>query len=137
MKKVNFLFVLGTAILVVWFAGSAAAQEKPDLSKVVGTWKVEVYGGGASYRIDLAVTENQGQLEGKVSESTGTFTDVPISEIFYDSLSFRFQFVAPTPPDGMSRTVYADFKVAEGTMAGTISLPDLNFVGDATATRQN
>jgi hypothetical protein len=137
MKKASFLLALGAAIIVVWLVGAAAAQESPDQNKVVGTWKVEIYGGGATYHMELAVTDNQGQLEGKVSESTGLFTDVPISEILYDSVTFRFEFVAPTPPDGMSRTVIADFKVAGDKMAGTVSIPDLNFVGEATATRQN
>jgi hypothetical protein len=137
MKKASFLFALGAAVFMVWLAGAAPAQESPDLSKVVGTWKVEVYGGGAAYHLDLIVTDNQGQLEGKVSESTGLFADVAISEIFYDSETFRFEFVAPTPPDGMPRTVIADFKVAGDKMAGTITVPDLNFVGEATATRQS
>jgi hypothetical protein len=137
MKRAIFLFALGVAVFFFLAAGFALAQENPDLSKVVGTWKIEVSGGGATYHVDLVVTDNQGQLEGKVSEPTGSFTDVPISDIYYDAVSFRFQFVASTPPDGGMRTVRADFKVAENVMTGTISLPDINFVGDATAARQN
>ena len=135
MKKTNFLLVLGLAVFLVMVAGWAQAQEKPDLSKVIGTWKVEVYAGNSTYYLNLVVIDNQGQLEGRVSESMGSFTDMPISEIFYDSVTFRFDFVAPTPPDGMSRTVKADFKVAEDTMGGTINVPDLDVIADARATR--
>jgi len=137
MKKTSCLFGLGVAVTVVLVAGSALAQEKPDLSKVVGTWKVEVYAGNAAYYIDLSVTEASGQLAGTVSESMGSFTDVAISDIHYDSVAFRFDFVAPTPPDGMSRTVKADFKVGEDKMEGTITVPDLDVIADASAIRQS
>jgi len=135
MKKTSFLFVLGVAVFVVLVAGAAPAQEKPDFSKVVGSWKVEVYAGSSTYYVDLVVVDNLGQLEGKVSESMGSFTDIAISELFYDSVTFRFEFVAPTPPDGMTRTVKADFKVAEDTMEGVIAVPDLDVIADAKATR--
>jgi len=135
MKKTSFLFVLGVAVFVVLVAGAAPAQEKPDFSKVVGSWKVEVYAGSSTYYVDLVVVDNLGQLEGKVSESMGSFTDIATSELFYDSVTFRFEFVAPTPPDGMTRTVKADFKVAEDTMEGVIAVPDLDVIADAKATR--
>ncbi|HCS47277.1 MAG TPA: hypothetical protein DIW61_03090 [Candidatus Aminicenantes bacterium] len=65
----------------------------------------------------------------------GSFTDVAISDIFYDSVSFRFNFISPTPPDGLSRTIKAEFKVGADTMGGVISVPDLDITTDAKATR--
>lgn len=136
MRKTNFLFVFAVAVFVLLSVGSATAQEKPDFSKVVGTWKIEVYAGDTTYYLSLVVSEESGQLAGKISDSMGSFTDVAISDISYDSVAFRFDFVSPTPPDGLSRTVKADFKVATDSMGGVINVPDLDVTADAKATRE-
>jgi len=137
MKRLIFLFLFAVAVFVLVSVPSALSQEKADTAKVVGSWNVEVYAGDQTYALKLVVSEEQGQLAGKVSESMGTFTDVAISEIVYDGASFRFNFVSPTPPDGLSRTVKADFKVAEGSMDGVINVPDLEFTAEAKATRES
>jgi len=137
MRKSIFLFLFAVAVFVLVSVPSALSQEKADTAKVVGSWNVEVYAGDQTYALKLVVSEEQGQLAGKVSESMGTFTDVAISEIVYDGASFRFNFVSPTPPDGLSRTVKADFKVAEGSMDGVINVPDLEFTAEAKATRES
>ena len=111
------------------------AQEKADTTKVVGAWKIEVFAGDTTYTLSLVVTETQGELAGKISESMGSFTDVAISDVFYDAVTFRFSFISPTPPDGLSRTVKADFKVGTDAMEGVISVPDLDITTDAKATR--
>ena len=135
MRKSCFLSVFAAIVIVLSLAAPAMAQEKADTSKVVGSWKIEVYAGDATYILNLVVSEEQGQLAGKVSESMGSFADVAISDIFYDSVSFRFSFVSPTPPDGASRMINADFKVGTDTMEGTVSVPDLDVVAEAKATR--
>lgn len=134
IRTFRISLVAGAIILLI--TATAIAQEKPDTAKIIGTWKVAVYAGETTYYLSLVVSEQQGQLAGKVSESTGYFTDVAISDIFYDGVSFRFSFVSPTPPDGISRTVKADFKVAEDSMGGVVSVPDLNVTVDASATRE-
>ena len=136
MRKSHFLFVFAVAVFTLSFAASAVAQEKSDLSKVVGAWKVEVYAGDTTYYLSLVVTDSQGQLAGKISESLGSFTDVAISDIFYDGVAFRFSFVSPTPPDALSRTIHADFKVSVDAMGGVINVPDLDVTADAKATRE-
>jgi hypothetical protein len=136
MKNRYFLFVFAAVVFTLSFAASTLAQEKADTAKVVGTWKIEVYAGDTTYSLSLVVTEDQGQLVGKISESMGTFTDVAISDISYDSVTFRFNFVSPTPPDGLSRTVKADFKVGTDAMGGVISVPDLDITTDAKAIRE-
>jgi hypothetical protein len=136
MKKSCFLFVFAAIAIALSLAAPMAAQEKADTAKVVGAWKIEVYTGDATYTLNLVVSKDEnGQLAGKISESMGSFTDVAISEIYYDGVTFRFNFVGPTPPDGNSRTIKADFKVEADTMGGTISVPDLDVVIDAKATR--
>ncbi len=135
MRKICFLFVLAVAVFTLSFAASATVQEKADTAKIVGAWNIEVYAGDQTYNLSLVVTEEQGQLAGKISESMGSFTDVAISDIFYDSVTFRFNFISPTPPDGLSRTIKADFKVGEDSMGGVMSVPDLDVTTDAKATR--
>jgi hypothetical protein len=100
----------------------------------MGTWNIEVHADGQIYYLTLVVTEAQGQLAGTISESGGAFSNVAIDEIFYDGASFRFNFASPTPPDGITRTVKADFAVGDGTMGGTIVVPDLGYTADAKAT---
>jgi hypothetical protein len=135
MRKKNSLFVFSTVLFALSIAASAMVQEKADTTKVVGTWKIEVLAGDTTYYLSLVVTEDNGQLAGKISESMGSFTDVAISDVFYDAVTFRFSFISPTPPDGLSRTVKADFKVGTDAMEGVISVPDLDITTDAKATR--
>ena len=135
MKRSSIPVVLATAAIALSLALSPLAQEKADTGKILGTWNLEVFAGDQTYSLVLNISEANGQLAGKVSESMGTFTDVPISEIFFDGVAFRFSFISPTPPDGASRTVKADLKLNQDTMGGTISVPDLDIVIDASATR--
>lgn len=137
MRKTHLLSLLVVAVIALSFAASATVQEKADTAKVVGAWKIEVYTGDANYALNLVVSEEQGQLAGKISEAMGSFTDVAISDIFYDSVTFRFNFVGPTPPDGLARTIKAEFKVGVDTMEGSVSVPDLDVVVDAKGTRAN
>jgi hypothetical protein len=135
MKKINFRALLVTAVILLLVGIAGLAQEKADPNKVVGTWTIDVYAGEATYTLSLAVTETDGQLAGKISESMGAFSDVAVSDIFYDGDTFRFSFMSPTPPDGSSRTVKAEFKVGADRMGGTFSVPDLEATVEAKATR--
>jgi hypothetical protein len=120
-------------VLVIGVA--APAQEKADTAKVVGTWTIDVYAGEANYTLRLEVTDADAQLAGKISESMGAFSDVALSDLYYDGVTFRFAFMSPTPPDGTSRTVKAEFKVGVDKMDGTISVPDLEVTVEAKASR--
>ena len=135
MKRSSILVAFAAAAIALSLALTPLAQEKADMGKILGTWNLEVFAGDQTYSLVLNISEANGQLAGKVSESMGTFTDVPISEIFFDGVAFRFSFISPTPPDGASRTVKADLKLNQDTMGGTISVPDLDIVIDASATR--
>jgi len=135
MTKTSFRAMLVTAVFILVVAVTAPAQEKADASKIVGTWTIDVYAGEANYTLSLAVTETDGQLAGKISESMGSFSDVAVSDVFYDGDTFRFSFSSPTPPDGASRTVKAEFKVGVDKMDGMLSVPDLEVTVEAKATR--
>jgi hypothetical protein len=129
------MLVAAVFILAAAAAVAVPAQEKADTSKVVGTWTINVNAGEATYTLSLAVTDKDRQLAGKISESMGAFSDVDVSDIFYDGATFRFSFISPTPPDGASRTVRAEFKVGVDKMDGTLSVPDLEVNVEAKATR--
>lgn len=134
MRKTSFRALLVTAVFILAATG-VSAQEKADPTKVVGTWTIDVYAGEATYTLSLAVTAAEGQLAGKISESMGAFSDVALSDILYDGDNFSFSFVAPTPPDGSSRMVKAEFKVDTDEMNGTITVPDIEATVEARATR--
>lgn len=135
MKKTSFWAVLVAVLFVLAVAAAAPAQEKADTSKIVGTWTIDVYAGDETYNLKLDVTETAGRLEGKISETMGAFSDVAVSDISYDGDTFRFRFVSPTPPDGSSRTVSAEFRVGVDQMKGTITVPDIEATAEAKATR--
>ena len=135
MKKIDSRALLVAAVFVLLIAVAAPAQEKADTAKIVGTWMIDVYAGETNYSLSLAVTDTEGQLAGTVSESMGAFTEVALSDIYYDGETFRFSFSSPTPPDGSSRTVKADFKVGVDKMDGLLSVPDLEVTVEAKATR--
>lgn len=138
MRKTIHCGILGLGLFFVlaFFSYSHAAQEKVDYGKIIGTWKVEVDAGDVYYYLSLELTNNQGQLEGKLSESMGTFSDVPISKILYDGENLSFEFTSPTPPDGLQRLVKAEFKVGEDQLEGTMSVPDIEATVPATAARE-
>jgi hypothetical protein len=136
MKRTGFRVLLVATVFVLAVAAAAPAQEKADTSKIVGTWTIDVYAGDETYILKLAVTVTDGGLAGKISESMGAFLDVAVSDISYDGDTFRFHFVSPTPPDGSSRTVNAEFRVGVDEMIGTITVPDIEATAEAKATRQ-
>ena len=123
-------FVLGC------FCFSQSAQQDPDYGKIVGTWKIDVDADGEYYYLTLQLKNVEGNLEGTISESTGFFSDVPVSEIVFDGENLSFEFNAPTPPDGVERQVLAEFKVGVDTMNGVVNVPDLEVSAAATATRE-
>jgi hypothetical protein len=137
MNRRNCPFLLAFIFFVlISFSFSLAAQEIPDYGKIVGTWKIEVDADGEYYYLTLELKNAEENLEGTISENMGSFTDVPISEIVFDGESLDFEFISPTPPDGLEKSVKADFKVGVDTMDGVMSVPDLEASATATATRE-
>jgi hypothetical protein len=120
-----FLFVLG------------GAQEKPDLSKVTGTWKIEIAAGNDYYYLTMALKEEAGSLSGTVSESMGLFNDVQLADILFDGTNLSFTFNSPTPPDGLERLVKAEFKLIEGGLDGLMIVPSIDASAPAKATKES
>jgi hypothetical protein len=123
--------------LIISFSSPAAQnQAAPDYGKILGTWDVEVNANGEYYYLTMNIEKSEEGLKGKVSESTGAFSDVPLKEIQYDGQTLKFQFTSPTPPDGLERLVKADFKVGDNKLEGTVAVEDMGLSVPATATKK-
>ncbi|MBM3284605.1 MAG: hypothetical protein FJY81_01905 [Candidatus Aminicenantes bacterium] len=134
--RVCCVFV-GMAILILGnFSFPGAIQQSLDYGKILGVWKIEVNADGEYYYVTLNLKSADGILEGTVSESMGTFTDVPVSEIAYDGENLSFEFNSATPPDGVERLVSFEFRIGEDTMDGVVIIPELGVSATATATRE-
>lgn len=114
----------------------ALSQEKTEYGKVLGTWNLEVYAGGEYYYLTLNLQEGEGKLSGSISESSGAFTDTPLSNLELAADTLKFEFEAPTPPDGLSRLIKAELQVIEDKLEGVLDIPDLGMTVSCTATRQ-
>ncbi len=113
------------------------AQEKPDLTKVTGTWKIEVAAGEISYYLTMILKEEAGSLSGTISESTGMLSNVPLADIQFDGTSLSFSFNSPTPPDGLERLVKAEFKLVESGLDGLVIVPSIDASAPARAIRES
>ena len=122
---------------VMVFTGSVflTAAIQVDHSKVVGDWEIELDAEGEYYYLSMSVKEEEGNLAGTISEASGFFVDVPMTDIVYDGENFNFQFTAPTPPDGMERIIKGEFKVGVDQMEGLIIVDDLGITAPAMAER--
>jgi len=137
--KAKFLkvFVLSLFFISLLSPSSMKSQEAVDYGKILGNWEIEVDADGEYYYLTLILKMSDGELEGAISESTGYFSDVPLSNIEYDSTSLRFEFTAPTPPDGYERLVRTEFEVGDNTLEGTMNLDDLGVSALATGKRED
>lgn len=137
--KVKFLkaFVLSLFFIFVLSLSSMKSQEAVDYGKILGTWEIEVEAEGEFYSLALILKMSDDELKGTISESTGYFSDVPLSNIEYDGSSLRFEYTAPTPPDGYERVIKTEFEVGDNTLEGTMSVDDLGVTVLATGKREN
>lgn len=123
-----------TTLLAVAFP-LRAVQTAPEA--LAGTWSVEVYVENEVFYLTLTLRSDEGGvLGGTISESYGTFTDLPVTELLFDQGRLSFRISAPTPPDGLERTVSFEFAVTdEASMEGTVGVPDLGVAGRAKAAK--
>ncbi|MBN2244930.1 MAG: hypothetical protein JW755_03700 [Candidatus Aminicenantes bacterium] len=135
------MLILKKAILIVFaaviFTGSVflAGMVQLDHSKVIGDWEIELDAEGEYFYLSMKVKEEEGKLAGTISEASGFFVDIPMTDIVYDGDNFSFQFIAATPPDGMERIVKGEFIVQADKMEGFIIVDDLGISAPAVAER--
>jgi hypothetical protein len=127
--------ILGLTLLGVCPA-AARGQQPVSNAKIIGTWDVEVMAQGQSYYLILVLSENQGELEGKISEQGGMFTDAVLSSIKFDGENLSFEFTGPTPPDGVQRLIQTTLALNGDVMEGSVTVPDLGIAAQAKATKR-
>jgi len=115
---------------------SSQVQEEIDYARIIGKWNMEVNTEGEYYYLQMNIEKNEEGISGKISEESGFFTDVPLSNLNFDGDMLSFEFVAPTPPDGMERLLRGEFKVEEDRMEGKIFVEELGITVSGVATRE-
>ncbi len=126
------------ALGVVLIAGGLWAQTAPakvDNSKVAGAWQLEVDADGTYYYLGMSLLDKSGKLEGTISEASGYFKDLPLAEVVFDGEKLTFKFNSPTPPDGVTREVGAEFRLVQGALDGVVRVPELGFSAPTKGTR--
>ena len=118
------------------FSFSLFAFQASDLSRITGDWEIELEAEGEYFYLDMTVDESEGKLSGTISESSGFFNDIELENIEYDGKNFSFAFEAPTPPDGMERTVEGEFEMGEKGFEGFVNVADLGISASAVGTRK-
>jgi hypothetical protein len=136
-KMERWLLPLPLALIVsfIFLSQFSLAQEQ---ARLVGDWQMVVEAEGQYYYLQLSFKETEGKLEGTVSEASGFFSHLPLTNIKLEADKLTFDFTAPTPPDGLARLISADLKIAPDyeKMEGTLTIPDLGITASATVTRK-
>lgn len=134
MRKITFLLIL-MAFLLNGLNQFSQAQEK---SKLVGDWQMVIEAEGQYFYLLLSLKETEGRLEGTISEVNGFFSNVPLTNLKLEGDKLSFDFNAPTPPDGLSRLITAELKIAADyeKMEGTLYVPDLDIMASVTVNRK-
>lgn len=134
--------VFGLVIgLVLSASGLTARQEAktPPQAKVeaiLGDWNLQIDAGGEYYDLSMTLLLQEKKLAGKVSESNGWFTDIPMTDISWDGTILKFKLMAPTPPDGAERSLETELKLAEGKWTGMMNIPDLGMTAAITGAKK-
>jgi hypothetical protein len=129
VKKARIM-VFGLAMSLVLLAAGLPAQQAgtPPQAKadaILGDWNLQIDAGGEYYYVSMTLLLQEGKLAGKISESNGWFTDVPLTDVSWDGTVLKCKAMAPTPPDGAERSLETEVKLVEGKWAGMMNIPDL------------
>jgi hypothetical protein len=138
MRKIlqSCALILGLFLVLAAFSPALPVQAKADNGKVIGLWKIAVDANTEYYYLVLEIKEAEGKLTGAISETQGTFTDLPVGNLVFDGENLTFEFTCPTPPDGLERLVKAEFKVGVDSLEGTMSVPDIEASAPASGSRE-
>ncbi|HAR35616.1 MAG TPA: hypothetical protein DCR87_01675 [Acidobacteria bacterium] len=115
------------SVLLLSSSGLILAQEKPAVKpeNLAGTWELTVEAGEMVFNLNLALVLENGLLSGKVSESYGTFADVPVEDLKLENSSLSFNLTVPSPPDGLTRTWTFEFQVSGEVLEGIVYNNDI------------
>lgn len=111
-------------------------KEQVNLEKILGDWDMEVDAGGEFYYLSFTIENIDGELSGKISESSGFFSDIPLENVEFDGTNLSFEMTIPTPPDGYENLVKAKFELVEERLEGILSVESIGVSASAVASKQ-
>lgn len=134
MKKIALTALLAVGVLSL-APGLPAQTTQPDPAPLLGTWLLEV-NAGEIYMLPMTIRLVDGKLAGTLSEQSGMFTDIPLTDIAWDGTVFKCGVKIPTPPDGSERPVKTELKIEQGKLVGTIIIEELGLAVPAVGTKK-
>lgn len=119
----KFLIIM----LAVMLMAFTTAQEKPKVKpeSLVGSWELTVEAGEMVITLKLALALENGALSGKITDSYGTFSDVPVTDLKVENSSLSFNLTVPSPPDGLTRTWTFELQVSGEELGGIVYNNDI------------
>ncbi len=127
LRKALILSVLAVSAVFT------VAQETLNPESLAGTWNVEIAAEGSYVYVTLVMECADGKLSGKLSETTGMFTDAPCETIALEGHKLSFGANLLSPPDGTVKLWKVEVEVAGDEMTGSIWNTDFaltaSFVG--------
>ncbi|MDH7492485.1 MAG: hypothetical protein QHH44_01240 [Candidatus Saccharicenans sp.] len=125
MSGKKWLILLSVTLLLS--SGIVLAQEKQPVKaeSLVGTWELTIDAGEMVITLNLALALENGLLTGKVSESYGTFAEVPVEALKLENSSLSFNLTVPSPPDGLTRSWTFELQVSGEELEGIVYNNDL------------
>ncbi|NPV84142.1 MAG: hypothetical protein HPY46_11245 [Candidatus Aminicenantes bacterium] len=122
----KFLLIM-LAVLLVAFTAALVAQEKPTVKpeSLVGNWELTIEAGEMVINLKLSLALENGALSGKVSESYGSFSDMPVNDLKIENSSLSFNLTVPSPPDGLTRTWTFELQVGGEELGGIVYNNDI------------
>lgn len=136
IMKMSSTVIMGLFLIALASVQAGAGQQAESADKLVGTWKITIDAGEQYFYMTIELKMAEGKLEGVISESMGSFSGVPLSNIKVEGDTLSFEFKSPTPPDGAERLVEAKFTVAGDTLDGMVTVPDLMISARATGSKE-
>jgi len=137
MGTKNSLCTVACAFFVCFFSVSfLAGQDQVNLENILGDWDMEVDAGGEFYYLSFTIEKTDRELLGKISESSGFFSDIPLENIEFDGTNLSFEMTIPTPPDGYENLVKAELELVEERLEGMLTVESIGISAAAAATKQ-
>ncbi len=126
---------LALAVALGWSLPQQQAAPKPDLTKILGTWSLDIGTDQGGITLTLVLEAPEGKLSGKISEPNGMFTDAPLSNIEYDGENLAYDISVASPPDGAVKTWKTQLKVGADAADGVIANADTGMSASITGKR--
>ncbi|MGB9893477.1 MAG: hypothetical protein ACPLRA_03620, partial [Candidatus Saccharicenans sp.] len=98
------------------------AQDKPSVKpeEIVGTWDILIEAEGLVINLSFKLELENNVLSGKMTDQSGTFAEVPVSDLKLEDSTLSFNLTVAAPPDGLVRTWGWEIKIEADKMEGLV-----------------